>query len=80
MALLVPYGPGARFTADNWGANPSATPGTSITPGGSGAEGTYAEIISDTVVTEDIFGMSIRLSDMRSHDGRRQQLLRGHRR
>jgi hypothetical protein len=31
---------------DNWGTNPSATPGTSVTPGASNAEGTYTQLVS----------------------------------
>ncbi|MCG3204081.1 MAG: hypothetical protein KCHDKBKB_00784 [Elusimicrobia bacterium] len=44
------------WTLDNFGANPSATPGTSVTPGISNAEGSWTEIISDTNLTQDTYG------------------------
>lgn len=69
MSLLVPKASGALFAVDNWGTNPSATPGTSLTPGASGAEGTYAALIAGGSVTEDIYGLHIRVSDMSSTTG-----------
>jgi hypothetical protein len=51
------------FTLDNFGANPGATPGTSVTPGISNAEGSWTEIISDTSLTEDTYGFMLRVSD-----------------
>lgn len=45
------------FTYDNLGANPSATPGTSVTPGISNAEGSWVEIVSDASVTQDVHGL-----------------------
>lgn len=69
MALLVPRSTSAYFTVDNWGTNPSATPGTSVTPGGSGAEGTYTTLIAAGSVTEDLYGFYVRLSDMSSTTG-----------
>lgn len=51
------------FTVDNFGANPGATPGTSVTPGISNAEGSWTEIMSDTSLTEDIYGFLLRVSD-----------------
>lgn len=66
MTLLVPKASGQFFTVNNWGSNPSATPGTSLTPGASGAEGTYAALIAGASVTEDIYGFSLRCSDQSS--------------
>ena len=42
------FAPSAKhsFKVDNFGANPSATPGTSITPGASNAEGTFTQILA----------------------------------
>lgn len=51
------------FRVDNFGANPGATPGTSVTPGISNAEGSWTEILSDTVVTQDCDGFFLRISD-----------------
>lgn len=67
--LVVPRAATSFFQVDNWGTNPSATPGTSVTPGGSGAEGTYTSCIASGSVTEDLVGILIRLSDMSSTTG-----------
>jgi hypothetical protein len=48
---------------DNWGTNPSATPGTSVTSGNSNAEGTYTQIASSANIAQDVYGMEIRVSD-----------------
>lgn len=69
MPLVVPRTSASNFTVDNWGANPSATPGTSVIPGTAGAEGTYTSCIASGSVTEDLFGIFIRLSDMSSTTG-----------
>jgi hypothetical protein len=47
------------LTVDNWGTNPSNQPGTTVTPGTSGAEGSWTECISDTLVTEDLVALHI---------------------
>ena len=51
------------FRVHNFGTNPGATPGTSVTPGISNAEGSWTEILSDTVVTQDCCGFYLRISD-----------------
>jgi hypothetical protein len=51
---------GFRFVASNQDA-PSLTPGTSITPGNN-TYPAYAEILSDASVTEDCFGIFIRVT------------------
>ena len=51
------------FYYDNWGANPSATPGTSVTPGATNAEGTYTQVASSANIAQDIYAMSFRVSD-----------------
>lgn len=61
--LHVPKASHSWFTLDNFGTNPGATPGTSVTPGISNAEGSWTEIISDTNLTEDTYGFFLRVSD-----------------
>lgn len=45
------------FTYDNFGANPGATPGTSVTPGASNAEGSWTQIASAANIAQEIFGL-----------------------
>jgi hypothetical protein len=59
MGLFVPGLSRFSFVVDNWGTNPGATPGTSVTPGISNAEGSWVEILSDTVVTADCCGFHL---------------------
>ena len=52
-----------NWTYDNWGANPSATPGTSVTPGISNAEGAWTQIASAANIAQDAWGFWLRISD-----------------
>lgn len=61
--LYTPNASSQIWTLDNFGANPGATPGTSVTPGTSNAEGSWTEIISDTSLTKDTYGFFLRISD-----------------
>lgn len=54
MALIIPKASVTNLWADNWPATPSITSGTTVTPGTSGAEGAWAECLSDTVITDDV--------------------------
>ncbi len=50
------------FQVDNWGTNPSAAPGTSITPGASNAEGSpFVEVIAGSALTEDCYWIFIKV-------------------
>lgn len=49
------------FTYDNWGANPSATPGTSVTPGASNAEGSWTQVASSANISRDVYWISVRI-------------------
>lgn len=53
--LLPPFPCTFGFTYDNWGANPSATPGTSVVPGASNAEGSWTEVASSANIAQDIY-------------------------
>ncbi len=47
------------FTYDNWGANPSITPGTSITPGASNVEGSWTGVAASSDITRDCYWVSV---------------------
>lgn len=59
--LHVPSLTSTNFIFDNFGANPSLTPGTAITPGASNAEGTYTQIATAGNIAQDIYGIFIRV-------------------
>lgn len=63
------------FTYDNWGANPSATPGLSVTPGASNVEGTYASVATGSNIAQDCYGFSVRVSDGFLATGAKNHLL-----
>lgn len=51
------------WTYDNYGANPSVTTGTSVTPGATNAEGTYTQIASGANIANDVYWVSLRVTD-----------------
>ncbi len=54
--MLHPVGLSAYgFTYDNWGSNPSATVGTSVTPGASNSEGSWTQIASNANIASDCY-------------------------
>lgn len=60
---LGPVGLSAyHFTYDNWGTNPAATPGTSIVPGASNAEGAFTQVASSANIAQDCYWMHVRIS------------------
>lgn len=61
--LFQPKDTRAWFTFDNFGANPSATPGTSVTPGASNAEGSWTQVASAANIAQDCYGIYLRVSD-----------------
>lgn len=46
------------FAFDNWGT-PSATPGTSVVPGASNAEGSYTQIAASSDITKAVYWLDI---------------------
>lgn len=59
--------PGGRWpyfgwTYDNWGTNPSATPGTAVTPGASDVEGSWTQIASSGNIANDVYAVYIRVA------------------
>lgn len=59
--LFVPCLSSYGFSADNWGANPSTTAGTSVTPGATNAEGTFTQIFAAATVTSDVYWIVLRI-------------------
>lgn len=54
--MLLPVGLSSyNFTYDNWGANPSATIGTSVTPGASNGEGSWTQVASNSNIAQDCY-------------------------
>lgn len=53
--------PRVETVADNLGSTPSASPGTSVTPGASNAEGSYTQILSALV--QEVSGFYLKVSD-----------------
>ncbi len=49
------------FTYDNWGANPSATPGTSVIPGASNAEGAWTQVATSGNIAQDIYWLRLQI-------------------
>ena len=54
---------GIASQVHNFGTNPGATPGYICDPGISNAEGSWTEILSDTVVTQDCCGFYLRIDN-----------------
>ncbi|NBT33031.1 MAG: hypothetical protein EBT13_14315, partial [Rhodobacteraceae bacterium] len=60
--MLMPSGGSVQgWSYRNWGANPSATPGTSITPGASNAEGAWTQVASSANIAADVVGFHLQL-------------------
>lgn len=59
MTLYAPS-TGHLFTVDNFGADPSLTPGTSVVPGASNVEGGWTEVLAD--LAQDVYGLLLRVS------------------
>lgn len=51
------------FKYDNFGANPSTSPGTAVTPGASNVEGAWTQIATAANIAQDIYGLHMRVSD-----------------
>lgn len=71
--LFVPSGLTNYFTFDNWGANPSATIGTSITPGVSNTKGVWAEVAAPSDLSRDTYGFYLQI-----HTGATSAAIKNH--
>lgn len=75
MSLYVPLSSSLNWSYDNWGANPSATPGTSVTPGASNAEGSWTQVASSANIAQDVYGIYIKVSGGATSTAIKAQLL-----
>lgn len=66
---------GYAFTYDNWGANPSATPGTSVVPGATNAEGAFTAIASSANIAQDCYWAHFSISGGATSAAAKNQLL-----
>ena len=71
--LFVPTQSILAFEATNLTDNPSSTIGTSVTPGASDAEGSWTTLIASGSITEDIYGIHIKV-----HSGGTSTALKRH--
>jgi hypothetical protein len=59
--LHVPHLSASFSVFDNWGANPSATPGTSVVPGASSAEGSWTQVATSGNISQNIYGIYVQV-------------------
>lgn len=59
--LYVPHYTQAGFSFNNFGANPSTTPGTSVIPGTSNAEGSWTQVASSSDIVQDVYNFYLRV-------------------
>lgn len=64
-----------NFQFDNWGADPSNTPGTQVFAGLSDAEGDWTQIASGTDTAQDIYALLLLIFDGRAGGVARNHLL-----
>lgn len=50
-----------NFSYDNWGANPSSTPGTAITPGASNVEGAWTQIATGSNISSNVYWIRLQM-------------------
>lgn len=75
MSLFVPSLTRGWFLYDNFGANPSLTPGTSVVPGASDVEGAWTQVASAANITQDVYGIFIRVANGASTSQSKPHLL-----
>jgi len=63
MPLLSALPSRYSFTYDNFGSNPSATPGTSVIPGATNAEGSWTQIASGANIASDVGAIYLRVAN-----------------
>jgi hypothetical protein len=61
--LFAPGLSSFRWTYDNWGANPTATHGTAVTPGASNVEGSWTQVASAANIANHVYWVELRITD-----------------
>jgi hypothetical protein len=74
MGLFL-LGSGFNWQYHNGGTNPSATPGTSVTPGASNAEGSWTSIATGSNIANDVFGVLISVAGGNTSAAQKDHLL-----
>lgn len=64
-----------NWTYDNWGANPSSTIGTSVTPGASNSEGSWTQVASSANIANDAYWMYLQAHTGATSAAAKNQLL-----
>lgn len=67
--------PATFWTYDNWGTNPAATIGTSVTPGASNTLGSWAQLASAANIAEDVAGFYLQIHTGATSAASKPQLL-----
>lgn len=75
MGLFTPPLSAFNWTYDNWGANPAATIGTSVTPGASNAEGSWTQVASSANIAEDVYWIYFQIHTGATATAAKPQLL-----
>ena len=71
--LFPPASSYHAWSVDNWGTNPSATPGTSVTPGASNAQGSWTQLL--TALANEATGFYVQVHSGATSGAAKNQLL-----
>lgn len=75
MSLANPLLSSAAWTYDNWGANPSATLGTALTPGSSNADSAWTQVASSANIANEVAGFWLTIGTQTAHSAANHQVL-----
>lgn len=75
MTLYTPKQATSFWTYDNFGANPSATFGTSITAGAANAEGSWTQVATGTNIAQDVGGLYLQIHTLAATGNLRPMLV-----
>lgn len=73
--LHTPVKQFAAWSYNNFGTNPSATPGTSVTPGASNVEGSWTQIASGANIAQDVVAFMINVKNGATASAAKNHLL-----
>lgn len=73
--LARPKAAATFWSYDNWGANPSATIGTSVTPGSSNALGSWTQLASGANISDEVVGFYLQVHSGATSAASKPQLL-----
>jgi hypothetical protein len=73
--LARPRASATAWTYDNWGTNPGATPGTSVTPGASNTLGSWTQLASAANIANEVVGFHLVIHSGATSAATKPQLL-----